>query len=59
MTKFIDFQTPRSYRSVGFEIDRVIEPLIRFKADKVWLIIEENIEMAMRNYHYQENQNAD
>lgn len=39
---------------VGFEIDRVIEPLIRFKADKVWLIIEENIEMGEANYHYQE-----
>lgn len=39
---------------VGFEIDRVIEPLIRFKADKVWLIIEENIETSDANYHYQE-----
>lgn len=39
---------------VGFEIDRVIEPLIRFKADKVWLIIEENIETGDANYHYQE-----
>jgi hypothetical protein len=39
---------------VGFEIDRVIEPLIRFKADKVWLIIEENIEKGEANYHYQE-----
>jgi len=39
---------------VGFEIDRVIEPLIQFKADRVWLIVEENIEQGDANYHYQE-----
>lgn len=39
---------------VGFEIDRVIEPLIRFKADKVWLVVEENVENGEANYHYQE-----
>jgi len=37
---------------VGFEIDRIIEPLIRLKADKVWLVIEENIEKTDANYHY-------
>lgn len=31
---------------VGFEIDRVIEPLVRLKADKVWLIIEDDIEKS-------------
>jgi len=39
---------------VGFEIDRVIKPLVELKADKVWLIIEENIEQGDANYHYQE-----
>jgi hypothetical protein len=37
---------------VGFEIDRVIEPLIRLKADKVWLIIEENIEDSDAKFYY-------
>lgn len=37
---------------VGFEIDRVIEPLIRSKADKVWLVIEENIEQRDAHFHY-------
>ncbi len=39
---------------IGFEIDRVIEPLIRLKADRVWLIIEKDIESSEANYHFQQ-----
>jgi hypothetical protein len=42
---------------VGFEIDRVIEPLVRLKADKVWLVIEENIEKTDAKYHYNKIKN--
>lgn len=37
---------------VGYEIDRVIEPSIRYKADKVWLIIEDDIEKKEAYFHY-------
>jgi hypothetical protein len=42
---------------VGFEIDRVIEPLIKLKADKVWLIIENDIENSDANFYYREIKN--
>jgi hypothetical protein len=39
---------------IGFEIDRVIQPLIHMKADQVWLIVEQNIESGDAAYFYQE-----
>jgi len=41
---------------VGFEVDRVVLPLVDLKADKVWLIIEPNIESSDASYHYNEIQ---
>lgn len=38
---------------VGFEIDRIIEPLVSQRADKVWLITEDAIENSNAKYHYQ------
>lgn len=38
---------------IGFEIDRVVEPLIDLKADKVWLIIESEVETGDAAYYYQ------
>ena len=37
---------------IGFEIDRVIEPLIKLKADKVWLIVDNTIETSDASVHY-------
>ena len=39
---------------VGFEVDRVVLPLTDLKADKVWLIVEPNIESGKASYHYNE-----
>jgi len=39
--------------AVGFEIDRVVYPLTQLKADKVWLIVEEEVEQGEASYHYQ------
>jgi hypothetical protein len=37
---------------IGFEIDRVIEPLVRLRADKVWLIVDDTIEKSDASVHY-------
>jgi len=37
---------------IGFEVDRVVLPLIDLKADKVWLIVEPEIESSDASYHY-------
>jgi len=39
---------------VGFEVDRVVLPLSDLKADKVWLIVEPDIESGKASYHYDE-----
>lgn len=39
---------------VGFEVDRVVLPLTDLKADKVWLIVEPDVESGKASYHYNE-----
>ena len=28
---------------VGFEVDRIVIPAVRMKADKVWLVVHDNV----------------
>lgn len=37
---------------VGFEIDRIIEPLVKWKADRVYLITEKDIEHSEAKYYF-------
>jgi hypothetical protein len=52
MVKIIMLKLRIHIAPIGFEIDRVVEPLIRLKADKIWLILEDNIETSNANYHH-------
>lgn len=37
---------------VGFEIDRIIEPLVKWKADRVYLITEKDVEHSEVKYYF-------